>query len=185
MSEIRCSSDSQLWHHCPGNLNPADVPSRGMNGEKLAACDLWWKGPEFLYQRKDQWPDMCNIPASDITNAELIKKPTVTTHILLSAGCNKTKFPMLYEIIDCTRYSKLDKLLSVTAYVLRFVNILRLSNNGDQGSTHNSKQLIVEEIDNAEKLWIRSLQAKSFLAELGNHRVNKCHLCGFTNLDCS
>ena len=166
VSEIRRLSDSQLWHHCPGNLNPADVPSRGMNGEKLAACDLWWKGPEFLYQREDQWPDMCNIPASDITNAELIKKPTVTTHILLSAGCNKTKFPMLDEIIDCTRYSKLDKLLGVTAYVLRFVNILRLRNNGDQGSTHNSKQLIVEEIDNAEKLWIRSLQAKSFLAEL-------------------
>ena len=166
VSEIRRLSDSQLWHHCPGNLNPADVPSRGMNGEKLAACDLWWKGPEFLYQREDQWPDMCNIPASDITNAELIKKPTVTTHILLSAGCNKRKFPMLDEIIDCTRYSKLDKLLGVTAYVLRFVNILRLSNNGDQGSTHNSKQLIVEEIDNAEKLWIRSLQAKSFLAEL-------------------
>ena len=166
VSEIRRLSDSQLWHHCPGILNPADVPSRGMNGEKLAACDLWWKGPEFLYQREDQWPDMCNIPASDITNAELIKKPTVTTHILLSAGCDKTKFPMLDEIIDCTRYSKLDKLLGVTAYVLRFVNILRLSNNGYQGSTHNSKQLIVEEIDNAEKLWIRSLQAKSFLAEL-------------------
>ena len=78
VSEIRRLSDSQLWRHCPGNLNPADIPSRGMNGEKLAACELWWKGPEFLHQHEDQWPDMCSIPASDITNAELIKKPTVT-----------------------------------------------------------------------------------------------------------
>ena len=165
VSEIHRLSDSQLWRHCPGNLNPADIPSRGMNGEKLAACDLWWKGPEFLHQHEDQWPNMCSIPASDITNAELIKKPTVTTHILLNTGCNKIKFPMLDEIIDCTQYSKLDKLLGVTAYVLRFVNILR-RNNRNQGSNHDRRQLTVEEIDNAEKLWIRSLQAKSFLMEL-------------------
>ena len=56
---------------------------------------------------------------------------------------------MLDEIIDCTQYSKLDKLLGVTTHVLRFVNILRRNNNGDQGSTHKSKQFTMEEIDNA------------------------------------
>ena len=39
------------------------------------------------------------------------------------------------------------------------------NNSGDQGSTDKSKQFTMEEIDNAKKLWIRSLQAKSFLAE--------------------
>ena len=64
---------------------------------------------------------MCSVPASDITNAKLIKKPTVA---------NKTKLPMLDEIIDSTQYSKLDKLLGVTAYVqhhaCRHKNIIAL-----------------------------------------------------------
>ena len=77
---------------------------------------------------------------------------------------------MLDEIIDCSLYGKLDELRTlynciIISYVLKFVNILRYINNGDQGSTYNSKQLTIEEIDNAEKLWIRSLQAKWFLAE--------------------
>lgn len=95
-----------------------------------------------------------NIPASEIINAELVKKPTVTTHILLNANCNKNP-PLLDEIIDCTRYSKLDKLLCVTAYVLRFVNVLRHRNKkGDQGTNNNNVQLTVKEIDKAERLWI-------------------------------
>ena len=81
VTEIFRLSDNQLWRHCPGNLNPADIPSRGMNGERLAVSKLWWNGPAFLYLPEDQWPDMQNIPASEITNAELTKKPTVTIHV--------------------------------------------------------------------------------------------------------
>ena len=80
MTEIRRLSDSRLWRHCPGNLNPADIPSRGMNGMKLLGSKLWWNGPEFLYLPEDQWPNVHNIPASEIT----IKKPRVTTHSLLN-----------------------------------------------------------------------------------------------------
>ena len=46
-------------------------------------------------------------------------------HTLISPGCNKTMLLMLDEIIDCTQYSKLDKLFGVTAHIFRFVNILR------------------------------------------------------------
>ena len=51
-----------------------------MNGKKLLGSKLWWNGPEFLYLPEDQWPNMHNIPASEITNAELI------THSLLKAS---------------------------------------------------------------------------------------------------
>ena len=106
VTEICRLSDNQLWCHCPGNLNPADIPSRGLNGERLAVSKLWWNGPAFLYLPEDQWPDMQNIPAREITNTELTKKPTVTTHVLLNADCDKGNWPMLDEIIDCSRYSK-------------------------------------------------------------------------------
>ena len=165
VTEIRRLSDSQLWRHCPGNLNPADIPSRGMNGEKLLVSKLWWNGPEFLYLPEDQWPNMHNIPASDITNAELVKNPTVTTHTLLNTNCNKSP-PLLDEIIDCTRYSKMDKLLCVTAYVLRFVEALKHHiKKGNPSTNNNNVQLTVEEINKAEQFWIQSLQVKSFLTE--------------------
>ena len=165
MTERCCLSDSRLWRHCPGNLNPADIPSRGINSEKLLASKLWWNGPEFLCLPEDQWPNMNNIPASEITNAELVKKPIVTTRILLNTNCNKNP-PLLDEIIDCTRYSKLDKLLYVTAYVLRFVNALKHCNKKGNPGTDSNVQLTVEEIDKAEQLWIHSLQVRSFLIEI-------------------
>ena len=73
-----------------------------MNGEKLAASELWWNGPVFLYLPEDQWTNVQNIPANEITNAELIKNPTVTTHVLLNVDRAKGNWPMLDEIIDCS-----------------------------------------------------------------------------------
>ena len=108
---------------------------------------------------------MHNIPASDITNAELVKNPTVTTYTLLNTNCNKSP-PLLDEIIDCTRYSKMDKLLCVTAYVLRFVEALKHHiKKGNPSTNNNNVQLTVEEINKAEQFWIQSLQVKSFLTE--------------------
>ena len=71
---------------------------------------------------------------------------------------------MLDDIIYCSRYSKLDKLFCVTAYVLRFVNAFK--HRIKKESSNNDKQLTADKIDQAEQLWIRSLQAKSFLVEI-------------------
>jgi len=83
--EIRQLTDLQQWHHCPGNHNPADIPSRGMNGAKLSKSELWWEGPTFLFQPENQWPNINFIPSNDITDAKLIKKPTLATHILVTS----------------------------------------------------------------------------------------------------
>ena len=46
--EIHSLSNREQWQHCPGCLNPADIPSRGMKNSKLADNEIWWTGPSFL-----------------------------------------------------------------------------------------------------------------------------------------
>ena len=40
VAEIRRASSQAAWRYCPGPLNPADPPSRGVNGDRLLSCDL-------------------------------------------------------------------------------------------------------------------------------------------------
>ena len=41
-------SSREEWHFCPGSLNPADLPSRGIYGKNIGANKVWWEGPRFL-----------------------------------------------------------------------------------------------------------------------------------------
>ena len=54
--EIRKLTSTENRHHCPGVLNPADLPTRGLTGEELKASQLWQTGPAFLKQSKGHWP---------------------------------------------------------------------------------------------------------------------------------
>ena len=70
--EICNLSDHEKWQFCPGNLNPADIPSREISGTKLANCFLWWNGPDFLRKPEQQWPRADAFPPDEITEAEVI-----------------------------------------------------------------------------------------------------------------
>ena len=166
--EIRNLSDHENWQFCPGNLNPADVPSRGMSGVKLANCSLWWNGPDFLREPEQQWPRAEAFPSNEVTEAEVIKHPLCTTHVLLNS--NELKVGV-HTIIDHTRFSSLNKLLRVTAYVRRFVTLSR--RQGLPSETVQTSQFITAiEVKAAEELWMRSVQSESFGAELAYCQSN-------------
>jgi len=48
INEIRQRTSGYCWQHCPGNVNPADLPSRGMSAKQMVNSSMWWNGPEFL-----------------------------------------------------------------------------------------------------------------------------------------
>ena len=52
VSEIRQLTCKEQWRHCPGVLNPADLPSRGLTGDKLLKSVLWWGGDPHSFNRQ-------------------------------------------------------------------------------------------------------------------------------------
>ena len=51
-AEIRKNTEIQFWRHCPGTLNPADIPTRGMSATEFANNDVWFKSPDFIRKPK-------------------------------------------------------------------------------------------------------------------------------------
>ena len=104
------------WSLVGTKANPADIVSRGIQPQLLIECGTWFNGPEFLFLSEDQWP---NIIADKLPHVE--ERMTVTT--VTVADDVPTK---LTNIFTANRYSSLERLLRITAYVLKFVNILKI-----------------------------------------------------------
>ena len=63
VTKIRTNT-SINWRHIPGEINPADIASRGSH--KLG--DMWWKGPDWLSD-VNRWPkDIMTEPTEESEN---------------------------------------------------------------------------------------------------------------------
>ena len=124
-----------------------------------------WNGPEFLRETEQQWPRAEAFPPNETTEAEMIKHPMSTTHVLLSSNGPKV---CMHTIIDCTRFGSrsLSKLLRVTAYAQRFVSLLSRRVKHSETVVQTSTFIAATEVKNAEELWIQSVQSESFELEL-------------------
>ena len=71
VAEIRRNVFPEYWSHCPGETNPADLPSRGLTPLQLSNNKLWYSGPDWLsaptpYQLQN--PDGMNVCGSAYEN---------------------------------------------------------------------------------------------------------------------
>ena len=154
VEEIRMLTNPSNWNHCPGIQNSADLPSRGLSADELLKSTLWWNGPSFIANPVVNITDPKDVC---VKGAEIeLKNPVTLTQVLMSQGQSKQQpIPCLNNVIDCTLCSKFDRLLRVTAYVLKFVKRLR-------GDANWGTNLTANEMAEAETLWIRSIQLSSF-----------------------
>ena len=156
VSKIRNDLPLAEWRHCPGELNPADLPSRGLDLNSHERLQKWLHGPDFLFKDEEIWPQ---IPLS---GKEVVELPTDNElvkpkHCFVVPAFNAD----LIQVINLNRYSHVTKLFRATSYVLRFVKNLKRPENC---FTFQSGESSTEETTHAKGLWIIN-QQKRIIAE--------------------
>lgn len=162
-TEILNVVSSSQWHHIKSADNPADCASRGISPELLKDFDLWWHGPKFL---RDTENISCSPTEIPDTNVEIkIPKNKVLTHTSLAGVLDNNEEMLSY----LTKYSKLQKLIRVTAYMLKFVKIckskIEVKKNQFEPISF-TQYLTVEELKYSFNVCVRLSQMLSF-----NHEI--------------
>lgn len=156
VSKIQTLLPNAQWHHVPTHDNPADCASRGLSPSRLRHHDLWWFGTTWLKEGPESWPKNSPLLNSNTTGEE--RQAHVTSLISTT------------EPFDLShRYSSWPKLLRVTAYLMRFVECLRLNQGKRILTNHECSTSLVlapEEIVKAKLFWLKRIQADSFPKEM-------------------
>ena len=109
VGEIRDLTAREQWRHCPGNMNPADDVSRGLEMHEFLKNERWLKGPSFLHRREDHWAEN---KFEKVTEGKLeVKKEVYVTTVNPTASLNCLLF----------RYSSWNTLLRTFAWILKFL----------------------------------------------------------------
>ena len=157
------------WRHCSGELNPADIPSRGQSAKILSVNSVWWNGPSFFQQPEEEWPKpqywKTVLEESDQVLCEVKKNVPEITHATLNTSEDDPP-TKVGTIIDSTRYSSSTKLLRIPAFVLKFIAKLKNRMKSQKKRKLVPKEVTALDINNAEIVWINSVQLSSFETEI-------------------
>ncbi|XP_077992825.1 uncharacterized protein LOC144446858 [Glandiceps talaboti] len=152
IAEIQSKTNPSQWNHVPGKINPADLATRGVRMQELIDGSPWMDGPEFLYGGEHTWP---STPVTEFihTGDALNDMSKTCTQVVDTSADSECKFP-----IDCNRFSIWSRLIRTTAWVLRFIKLIKAKNQ----ATKLQPNLNITEIQVAEKLWIKQIQMEKF-----------------------
>ena len=149
-SDILELSTTEQWSHVLGEENPANLLTRGvMSHDELNSSD-WFKGAGFLLKEEERWPKSI-IPELN-ENDDALRNRTVMVALGMIVEVNR---------IDMSRFSTWLRLKRVVAWIIRFLSNCRISEEDRE-----AKCLTVEEINDAEHLIIKDVQATDFGDEL-------------------
>ena len=159
VNEVRRLVLSEYWKHCPGQENPADLPSRGIAPTELVTSKLWRHGPDWLVDTR------FIIEEEELCMPEECAKEVRVTHCYLACNSSTWDLCNIGKLVDCEKFSQMRRLLRVTAYVIKFANLFKVKGN----NMDNGMELTTSELMRAEDLWVKEsqgslLQHKSFRA---------------------
>ena len=153
VNEIRKLTPISSWKHCPGHINPADIPSRGMTPTDMVKCELWNRGPAMLHEKVEEEEHrvlgITEIPEECIEEMKIAEQRKLenNTQIALLAVEGENG---VAKIINCDNFSSFRRLVRVTARVLKFIKILK--------TKCKSRELTADDVKEAELLWLKEIQ---------------------------
>ena len=156
ISEITSLLPSAIWNHCQTANNPADLLSRGTTAELLMSSQLWQHGPKW-HTMPNQWPSLQPLPPL----SPLVLAAAVATEFV-PIQQEPPDFG-LHQIITIGRHSSLIKLLTVTAYVCRFIENLRA-----QLQQRLCGPVTAEELQRMSLKWVKDVQQSVYRKEINN-----------------
>ena len=154
--EIRELVSPDLWNHCPGTSNPADLPSGGMSVLELSVNQLWRHGPDWLRVGLEPSNDDKTMPT------ECTSELKTRTHNLIAVETNIG----IELIMDVSKYSSLARLLRITATVLRAVRMFKSRRSETENVDLKNYQT------EAERLWVESAQRELTNMKILTHQLN-------------
>ena len=137
------------WRHVSVKDNPADCASRGLYPDQFANHLQWWQGPEWSKQPETQWPMSSYEPVYD-TGEE---RNTDSSRLVLLTGTQNDALSLLRRI---SSYSRLIRIIS---WIFRYIY-------NSRHQTRHSGVLSTEELQGAERIWIKETQCSVFSTEL-------------------
>lgn len=152
------SHDDLIWNHVSGVENPADLATRGITVDELKNAKVWWKGPDFLYERYAKWKvSLTEYRRVSIKETSEHEGPFET--LMLNSNIvsiNRQYSDNLKIGLDITKFSGLRKLKRTIAWIFRFVHKLKGTCMAQEA------HLEVTEIQSSEIFLIRSIQKEYF-----------------------
>ena len=147
VTEIRQLVPAANWSHCPGKDNPADLPSRGISPRELQSNQSWIHGPQWLpkmsLKQQSEEMDMPEECATELKGKD--------SHSLAVS----TAIPTIGAVMDCQRFSKLQRLLRVTVYVQKFVLSFKSLTRHDYVVNWT---VTAQDMNEAEMAWVADCQ---------------------------
>ncbi|XP_055932015.1 uncharacterized protein LOC129962291 [Argiope bruennichi] len=145
VKEIRELTKFQSWRHVPGNMNIADLLSRGCTPKQMLDSK-WWEGPQWLKKSRGQWPaSEINCEPKDVI---LEKRKSELVNVNISE-----------EVVPwyAVRFSKYNSIVRLMGWILRFINNSRVP-----VEERKLSKLSSDDIEKAERVLIRLVQGKMF-----------------------
>ena len=109
---------------------------------------LWWKGPNWLLGPQVDWLVTSKIIETEDSLKEVMKSVTMTVQV-------DSESASLGNVIDVKAYNKLNRLIRVTSWVMKFMQNLKAKSQDREIYLGN---LTVEEIRYAKSALIKDAQ---------------------------